>query len=222
MISEFIPTVFEGNPARFFHGRDIMLIPNFLARSRKDLPHHAMQREADNVVTMPISVDEHLLDLRLEVDFHSVIFHCSPVLDVSKAKVNFYVLIKTRFCVHFYTKLVTMNNRPTLIDIGTKAAGTTFGGITLRIRKKMPDGSEMIEPLDNLTFRAFWRRDSDSGTLVKEDILEKVGPDMVILPSFGLFATPGIYFLTILSFSEGGDKFEIYRGKIQVAPSPAS
>jgi hypothetical protein len=115
-----------------------------------------------------------------------------------------------------------MNNRPTLIDIGTKAAGTTFPGITLRIRKEIGDGSTIIEPLDNLTFRAFWRRATDSGTLVKDDILEKVGPDMILLPSFELFSIPGVYFLTIFSFSEGGDKFEIYRGKIQVAPSAAS
>ncbi len=112
-------------------------------------------------------------------------------------------------------------NRPTLIDLGTVAAGTTFPGVTLRIRKKMTDGSTVIEPIDNLTFQAFWRRGTDSGTLVKEDVLEIVGPDMVVVPSFALFLQPDTYFLTVFSFSQGGDKFEIHRAKITLATSAA-
>lgn len=111
--------------------------------------------------------------------------------------------------------------RPTLIDLGTAACGTTFPGGALRIRKQLPDNSLVSEPLDHLTFTAYWRRTSDSGTLVKQEDLELANPDTVVLPAFSLFNVADNYFLTIFSTSEGGDKFEIYRGKISLSASPA-
>ena len=111
--------------------------------------------------------------------------------------------------------------RPTLIDLGTAACGTTFPGGSLRIRKQLADNSLVSEPLDHLTFRAYWRRASDSGTLVKEEELQLATADTVVLPPFSLFNVADNYFLTVFSTSEGGDKFEIYRGKISLSASPA-
>lgn len=108
-------------------------------------------------------------------------------------------------------------NRPNLIDLGTAACGTTFSGGSLRIRKKMPDGTSIVEPLEELVFESVWRRSSDSWEVVRRETLTVLGPDLVILPPFTLFSMPENYFLNIYATSAAGDKFEIYRAKIQLA-----
>ncbi|MFN3588829.1 MAG: hypothetical protein ACK4UP_05560 [Spirosomataceae bacterium] len=111
-----------------------------------------------------------------------------------------------------------MNNRPTLIDLGTVLCNTTFSGGNLTIT----NSNGVIESLSDLQFIAYWRYGNENGDLVMEKSLIVGGIDIVEIEPFKLFTVSGTYFLNIFSKSSQGDLFEIYRAKITLSNSKTS